>query len=91
MEGLHMGHAMRTPAVAPLTPPPALGRVQEDLKRRLAGKMVLWSAERGELAGPGGELDQAMPMPGWTNVWTCLLPASTPPSVSASWAAGSTM
>jgi Cu(I)/Ag(I) efflux system membrane protein CusA/SilA len=35
-----------------------------------AGGLLLWPAERGELAGPGGELDRAMQMPGWGNVWT---------------------
>jgi len=63
-------HIMRTPTLPPLVPPPALARLQEDLKRRLAKQIVLWPAERAELAGPGGELDRAMQMPGWTNVWT---------------------
>jgi Cu(I)/Ag(I) efflux system membrane protein CusA/SilA len=63
-------HVMRTPTIPPLAPPPALERLQEDLKRRLATQIVLWPAERSELAGPGGELDRAMQMPGWTNVWT---------------------
>ena len=63
-------HLMRTPTVAPLPVPAALARLQEDLKRRLAEQMVLWPAERTELAGFGGELDRAMQMPGWTNVWT---------------------
>ncbi len=63
-------HIMRTSTVPPLTPPPALGRLQEDLKRRIAEQIVLWPAERVELAGFGGELDRVMQMPGWTNVWT---------------------
>jgi Cu(I)/Ag(I) efflux system membrane protein CusA/SilA len=63
-------HIMRTSATPPLTPPPALARLQDDLKRRIAERIVLWPAERSELAGFGGELDRAMQMPGWTNVWT---------------------
>ncbi len=63
-------HIMRTSSVPPLTPPPALDRLQEDLKRRIAEQIVLWPAERVELAGFGGELDRSMQMPGWTNVWT---------------------
>jgi Cu(I)/Ag(I) efflux system membrane protein CusA/SilA len=63
-------HIMRTSTVPPLTPPPALDRLQEDLKRRISEQIVLWPAERVELAGFGGELDRAMQMPGWTNVWT---------------------
>jgi Cu(I)/Ag(I) efflux system membrane protein CusA/SilA len=63
-------HIMRTPTVPPLTPPPALARLQEELKRRIDEQIVLWAAERGELSNPGGELDRAMQMPGWTNVWT---------------------
>src|SRR6202035_473804 len=31
---------------------------------------MLWPIDRVELAGFGGELDRAMQMPGWTNVWT---------------------
>jgi Cu(I)/Ag(I) efflux system membrane protein CusA/SilA len=63
-------HIMRTSSVPPLTPPPALGHLQEDLKRRITEQIVLWPAERVELAGFGGELDRIMQMPGWTNVWT---------------------
>jgi Cu(I)/Ag(I) efflux system membrane protein CusA/SilA len=63
-------HVMRTPTVPPLTPPAALARLQEELKRRIAEQIVLWPAERGELSAPGGELDRAVQMPGWTNVWT---------------------
>ena len=31
---------------------------------------MLWQADRDELAGFGGEMDLAVQMPGWTNVWT---------------------
>jgi Cu(I)/Ag(I) efflux system membrane protein CusA/SilA len=68
--GMNMSDPMRTPTVPPLPPPPALHRLQEDLKNRLSEQIVLWPVERSELSGPGGELDRAMQMPGWTNVWT---------------------
>jgi Cu(I)/Ag(I) efflux system membrane protein CusA/SilA len=32
--------------------------------------VILWQVGRDELAGFGGELDTAVQMPGWTNVWT---------------------
>ena len=31
---------------------------------------MLWKVDRDELAAFGGELDTAVQMPGWTNVWT---------------------
>ncbi|MHB1421966.1 MAG: efflux RND transporter permease subunit [Gemmataceae bacterium] len=68
--GHNMLVEMRSPTVPPLSPPPALDRLQEDLKNRFAEQIVLDPADRSELASPGGELDRAMQMPGWTNVWT---------------------
>jgi len=66
------GHAMSRTAEPPptLRPQPALDAVQAELTRRAAPGLMLWKAARGELAGFGGELDRAVPMPGWTNVWT---------------------
>jgi Cu(I)/Ag(I) efflux system membrane protein CusA/SilA len=69
MNAMHQ-HVMRTPTVAPLVPPPALDRLQEELKKTLGEQLLLRPAERVELTGPGGELDRVMQMPGWTNVWT---------------------
>ncbi len=69
MDSSHQ-HIMRTPNVPLLPPPPALDRLQEKLKADLAQQLDLRAAERSELAGFGGELDRAMQMPGWTNVWT---------------------
>jgi Cu(I)/Ag(I) efflux system membrane protein CusA/SilA len=63
-------HVSRVPTTPALTPPPALARVQEELNRHIAERLQLRPIERGELAGFGGELDRAMQMPGWTNVWT---------------------
>ena len=33
-------------------------------------RLILWRIERSQLTGFGGELDLALQMPGWTNVWT---------------------
>ena len=37
---------------------------------QFASGLVLWRIEREQLRGFGGEMDQALQMPGWTNVWT---------------------
>src|SRR5206468_9317813 len=66
------GHAMSRTAATPaaLIPQPALDAIQGDLTRRFARRLLLWRKERADLIGFGGELDRAVPMPGWTNVWT---------------------
>jgi Cu(I)/Ag(I) efflux system membrane protein CusA/SilA len=51
-------------------PHPALDALQARLSEQLARRLLLWQADRAELAGFGGELDRAVQMPGWTNVWT---------------------
>ena len=42
----------------------------DHLKTEFARKLLLWPRDRVELAGFGGEMDRAVQMPGWTNVWT---------------------
>jgi Cu(I)/Ag(I) efflux system membrane protein CusA/SilA len=66
------GHAMSRTATAPpgLMPQPTLDAIQEDLTRSFARGLLLWRKERSELVGFEGELDRAVSMPGWTNVWT---------------------
>jgi Cu(I)/Ag(I) efflux system membrane protein CusA/SilA len=49
---------------------PLLDDLQETLSESLRRRLLLWRIARDELAGFGGELDQALQMPGWTNVWT---------------------
>ncbi len=53
-----------------LDPVPVVDSLQAELSRRFAQGLLLWPRDRAELAGFGGELDRAMQMPGWTNVWT---------------------
>ncbi|MBX9582374.1 MAG: efflux RND transporter permease subunit, partial [Gemmataceae bacterium] len=53
-----------------LTPFPELDSLQAGLTARFARGLLLWPRDRAELAGFGGELDRAMQMPGWANVWT---------------------
>ncbi len=56
----------------PLTiePLPALDAIQARLSKSFASHLLLWKKERSELMGFGSDLDQAVQMPGWTNVWT---------------------
>jgi Cu(I)/Ag(I) efflux system membrane protein CusA/SilA len=53
-----------------LDPVPVLDSLQTELSERFARGLLLWPRDRAELAGFGGELDRAMQMPGWANVWT---------------------
>ena len=65
-------HAMSRTADAPPGLPslPALDVIQAELSASFARRLVLWRRAREELVGPGGELDRAVQMPGWANVWT---------------------
>ena len=59
------------PASSPLLEPqPTLDAIQDELSRSFSRRLLLWKVERDELAAFGGELDSAVQMPGWTNVWT---------------------
>jgi Cu(I)/Ag(I) efflux system membrane protein CusA/SilA len=49
---------------------PQLDEVQNKLADEFKSGLVLWEVERSALIGFGGELDAAVQMPGWTNVWT---------------------
>ena len=55
---------------AEIEPVPILDDLQGELASRLAGRFRLRKKSRDELTGFGGELDRAVSMPGWTNVWT---------------------
>jgi Cu(I)/Ag(I) efflux system membrane protein CusA/SilA len=57
-----------------MTPPPDVAPQPKlkALQERLASTMpaLLWASEPADLSDPGGELDRALQMPGWANVWT---------------------
>jgi len=53
-----------------LDPVPELDAVQDAEARAFAPGLLLWQKDRADLVGFGGELDRALQMPGWTNVWT---------------------
>ena len=70
LAGHHHGTAAK-PASSPLIEPqPSLDAIQAELARSFSRRLLLWKVERDELAAFGGELDLAVQMPGWTNVWT---------------------
>ena len=53
-----------------IDPLPILDGLQAELTSQIAGGFTLWQKDRADLVGFGGELDQSVQMPGWTNVWT---------------------
>jgi Cu(I)/Ag(I) efflux system membrane protein CusA/SilA len=68
--GHHHGAGAR-PASSPLVEPePKLDAIQAELSRDFSRQILLWKVDRDLLAAFGGELDRAVQMPGWTNVWT---------------------
>src|SRR5262249_37405061 len=66
------GHAMSRTAEMPtgLAPQPAMDALHERLSADFARGLILRRKRREDLVGFGGELDRAVQMPGWTNVWT---------------------
>jgi copper/silver efflux system protein len=66
-QGHHHGAAESLPDLDPL---PELDSVQDEQGRAFANALFLWPKDRADLVGFGGELDRALQMPGWTNVWT---------------------
>ena len=60
----------RSPLLPVLDPVPELDAIQDSEGRAFANGLLLWQKDRRDLVGFGGELDRAMQMPGWTNVWT---------------------
>jgi copper/silver efflux system protein len=65
-------HASKVPMASTplLEPQPILDAIHEAHSNQLSRRLLLWKADRSELAAFGGELDMAVQMPGWTNVWT---------------------
>jgi Cu(I)/Ag(I) efflux system membrane protein CusA/SilA len=66
-QGHHHGGAALPPDLDPV---PELDAIQDAQGRSFARGLFLWPKERSDLVGFGGELDRALQMPGWTNVWT---------------------
>ena len=64
------GHHGSGSSGAEIEPVPILDDLQGELAGRLARGLRLYPKTRAELTGFGGELDRAVAMPGWTNVWT---------------------
>ncbi len=61
-------HGSRIPySIEPL---PALAAIHVEQTKPFAARLLLWRKDRSELVGFGSELDQAVQMPGWANVWT---------------------
>lgn len=70
---LQAGHhhtGRKLPPLPIIDPVPELEAVIAQQTQRFARWAFLWPSERDELAGFGGEMDRALQMPGWTNVWT---------------------
>ena len=62
---------MSRPDQAPDLPPlPQIETIQDELATIFAKGLVLWKKERADLVGFGSELDLAVQMPGWSNIWT---------------------
>src|SRR5262249_5689293 len=68
--GHHRGSNVPMASTPLFEPQPILAQIQQTLSQQFSHRLMLWKAERSELAAFGGELDTAVSMPGWTNVWT---------------------
>lgn len=63
-------HGILEPAPPDVDPTPAFDALAAEFQRRLSAGLMLHTSSRMEIAGFGGEMDVALNMPGWTNVWT---------------------
>ena len=68
-DGSHTGmpSISKLPIIAPHRVYDAL---VEKLSNQFSSQLWLWSHSDESLSGPSGELDRALQMPGWANVWT---------------------
>ncbi|MGH7140622.1 MAG: efflux RND transporter permease subunit, partial [Pirellulales bacterium] len=64
------GRLMNMAPPPDVAPQPKLKELQERLAASMRWRALLWRCEPEELSDPGGELDRALQMPGWANVWT---------------------
>src|SRR5262249_3486850 len=53
-----------------IDPPPVLDALYPELAGRFSRRLLLWPCDREEIKSFGGEMDTALSMPGWGNVWT---------------------
>ena len=53
-----------------INPHPVYDSLITSLSNRFSGEVWLWPHNTISLSGPSGELDAALQMPGWANVWT---------------------
>jgi Cu(I)/Ag(I) efflux system membrane protein CusA/SilA len=53
-----------------IDPHPAYDAEIQNLTEDFASEVRLWPHDPESLAGPAGEMDRAVQLPGWTNVWT---------------------
>ena len=56
--------------LAIIDPHATYGRILRELTNQFDRKVWLWAQNHASLTGAGGELDVAVQMPGWANVWT---------------------
>ena len=69
--GHHDQHAKSRRIEVMIDPHPALDKLYKEQTQDFAKRIMLWRCERDDLSGKyGGELDTALLMPGWRNVWT---------------------
>ncbi|HEV3342010.1 MAG TPA: efflux RND transporter permease subunit [Pirellulales bacterium] len=66
----HRGRLMNMAPPPDVPPQPKLKSLQERLASTMRWRALLWPSEPADLSEPGGELDLAVRMPGWANVWT---------------------
>ena len=68
-DGSHTG----MPSISKLpiiTPHSVYDSLMEKLSEQFSRQVWLWAHNEESLSGPTGELDRALQMPGWANVWT---------------------
>jgi Cu(I)/Ag(I) efflux system membrane protein CusA/SilA len=68
--GHHHGSMPGVSEVPFLEPHPAFDEMLKELSGDFAATMSLSAHDTESLTGFGGEMDRALQMPGWTNVWT---------------------
>ncbi len=67
----HDGSAHNSlPSLPLIDPHPRCDALVRQLTDEFSRSLLLWPHDSDSLAGFGGEMDRALQMPGWTNVWT---------------------